>query len=77
MTNQELVLVLGFKHGGHFLQVPAVLLLLQVRQEEDGDDPLRDVGEVKVVVTLHHVLHHLLHAFTPDQWEFCWVELHF
>lgn len=65
MTDQELVLVFGFEHGRHLLQVPAVTLLLQVRQEEDGDDPLCDVGEVEVVVPLHHVLHHLICAFTP------------
>lgn len=64
MTDQELVLMLGFQHGGHFLQVSAIPLLLQVRQKEDRDDPLRDVGEVKVIVALHHMLHHLFHNFT-------------
>lgn len=66
ITDQELVLVLGFQHGSHFLQVSAVLLLLQIGQEEDGDDPLGDVGEVEVIVALHHMLHHLVHTLTSD-----------
>lgn len=65
VTDQELVLVFGFEHGRHLLQISAVTLLLQVRREEDGDDPLCDVGEVEVIVPLHHVLHHLICAFTP------------
>lgn len=66
-TDQELILVLGFEHGGHLLQIPAVMLLLQVRQEEDGDDPLCDVGEVEVIVPFHHMLHHLVCTFSPGE----------
>lgn len=65
MTDQELGLVFGFEHGGHLLQISAVTLLLQVRQEEDRDDPLGDVGEVEVIVPLHHMFHHLICTFTP------------
>lgn len=65
VTDQELVLVFGFEHGRHLLQISAVTLLLQVRKEEDGDDPLCDVGEVEVIVPLHHMLHHLICTFTP------------
>lgn len=55
----------GFEHGGHFLQISAVTLLLQVWQEEDRDDPLCDVGEIEVIVPLHHMFHHLICTFTP------------
>lgn len=65
MTDQELGLVFGFEHGGHLLQISAVTLLLQVRQEEDRDDPLCDVGEIEVIVLLHHMFHHLICTFTP------------
>lgn len=54
--------MLGLEHGSHLLQVEPVSLLLQLRGEEDGDDPLCDVGQVEVVVALHHSLHHPVHA---------------
>lgn len=64
-TDQKLVLVLGLEHGSHLLEVATVALLLQQRGEEDGDDPLGDVGEVKVIVSLHHALHHPVHTEAP------------
>lgn len=65
VTDQELGLVFGFEHGGHLLQIPAVTLLLQVKREEDRDDPLCDVGQIEVIVPLHHTLHHFICTFTP------------
>lgn len=64
-THQKLFLVFGLEHGSHLLQVQPISLLFQLRREEDGDDPLGDVGEVKVVVSFHHSLHHTVHAETP------------
>ena len=61
-------MVFGFEHGSHFLQVGMVTLLLKQWGEEDGDDPLCDVGEVEVVVPLHHSLHHPIHAEAPVPW---------
>lgn len=65
MPHQKFVLVFGLEHGRHLLQVEAVPLLLQLRGEENGDDPLSDVGQVEVVVALHHSLHHAVHAEAP------------
>lgn len=65
--HQKLVLVFGLEHGGHLLQVQTVPLLLQLRGEEDRNDPLCDVGQVEVVVALHHPLHHSVHAETPEK----------
>ena len=67
ITNQKLVLVFGLEHGRHLLQVHAVPLLLQLRGEEHGDDPLGDVGQVEVVVSLHDSLHHTVHTEAPGQ----------
>lgn len=58
-------MVLGFEHGGYLLQISAVALLFQVWREEDGDDPLCDVGEIEVIVPLHDMLHHLICTFAP------------
>lgn len=58
-------MVFGFKHGGYLLQISVVTLLFQVWQEEDRDDPLCDVGEIEVIVPLHHMFHHLICTFTP------------
>lgn len=59
--------MLGFEHGGNLLEISAVSLFLKVWQEEDGDDLLRDVGEIKVEVALHHILHHFFLTFTPGR----------
>ena len=67
MTDQELVLVFGLEHGKHFLQVAPVTLVVQVGKEEDGDDPLGDVGQVEVIVSLHHSLHDPLHTLGPAE----------
>lgn len=52
----------GHEHGCHLLQVEPISLLLQLGREEDGDDPLGDVGQVEVIVALHHSVHHPVHA---------------
>ena len=65
LPHQELVLVLGAQHGGDLLQVDPVPLLVQQRREEDGDDSLGDVGQIEVVVALHHALHHPVHTEAP------------
>lgn len=65
VPHQKLVLMFGLEHGSHLLQVNTVSLLLQLRGEEHGDDPLGDVGQVEVVVALHHSLHHAVHAEAP------------
>lgn len=79
---QKLVLVLGLEHGSHLLEVATVALLLQQRGEEDGDDPLGDVGQVKVIVSLHHSLHHPVHTkapgdrgTTPQDTTLLWIQL--
>ena len=65
--HQKLVLMFGLEHGSHLLQIEPVSLLLKLRGEEDGDDPLGDVGQVKVIVTLHHSLHHTIHTEAPGE----------
>lgn len=65
-AHQKLVLMFGLEHGRHLLQVDAVPLLLQLWRKEDGDDSLSDVGQVEVVVALHHALHHAVHTEAPD-----------
>ncbi len=67
--HQKFVLVFGLEHGSHLLQVHTVSLLLQLWGEENGDDPLGDVGQVEVVVPLHHSLHHAVHTEAPGRAE--------
>lgn len=67
LPHQKLVLVFGLEHGCHLLQVQAVPLLLQPWREEDRDDPLRNVGQVEVVVPLHHSVHHPVHTEAPER----------
>lgn len=67
VSHQKLVLVFGFEHGGHLLQVEAISLLLQLGGEENGDDPLSDVGQVEVVVPLHHPVHNAVHTEAPER----------
>lgn len=64
-ADQKLLLVLGLEHGGDLLEVGAVTLFLQRGREEDGDDALCDVGQVEVIVALHHPVHHTVHTETP------------
>lgn len=65
ITDQKLLLMSRFQHGRHFLQVSAIVVFIQVRQEEDRDDPLGDVDQVEIITALHDVLHHAIHAVTP------------
>lgn len=64
---QKFVLVLGLEHGGHLLKVETVSLLLQLWGEENGDYPLGDVGQVKVIVALHHSVHNPIHTEASDR----------
>lgn len=68
-TDHKVVLVLWLEHGGHFLQVGLVLLLLHYRWEEDRDDLLSDVGQIEVIASLHHFVHHLKNtvAAAPEE----------
>lgn len=52
----------GAQHGGDLLQVGGVTVLVDAAGEGDGDDPLRDVEQVQVVVLLHG----LQQTGTPD-----------
>ena len=54
-----------FQHGCHFFQVAAVTVLIQMGQEEDRDDSLSDVDEVKIILALHYSVHHSFHTATP------------
>lgn len=65
--HQKFVLVFGLEHGGHLLQVETVPLLLQLWGEENGDDPLGDVGQVEVVVSLHHSVHNAVHTEASER----------
>lgn len=61
-TDQELVLMFRFQHGRHFFKVSAVMLFFQVRQVENRDDTLSDVGQIEIILTAHQLLHNTLHA---------------
>lgn len=71
MTNkrqyQKLVLVFGLEHGRHFSEVETVPLLFQQRGEKHRDDPLRDVGEIEIIMSLHHSVHHPVHTEAPER----------
>lgn len=57
----------GLEHGCHLPEVEAVPLFFQQRREKDRDDPLRDVCEVEIIVSLHHSVHHPVHTEAPER----------
>lgn len=47
--------VFGAQHGGHLPQVGGVALLVHAGGEGDGDDPLGDVDQVKLIALVQRL----------------------